>query len=314
MIYKITTPTPFAVGDVNCFLLKGDTLTLVDAGTKTPEAYEVLQLELKELGYTFKDIEQVFITHHHPDHCGWVEAFDRAEILGHPYLNYWLSRDQEFLERHDLFYEQSLHEEGVPEHYAKWVRRFRRSVDLMGNRPVDRVMNEGVELPGHPGWQVQESLGHAQSHLSLWNEREGMLIGGDLLLEKVSSNPLIEPPFRKEEGRPRALLQYNASLTRLLDLPVHIVYGGHGGEVRNAHALITERLEKQNDRAMKVLGMLREESQTVFELTKRLFPAVYEKELGLTLSETIGQLDYLISKELITETVDEAGVHQYASC
>ncbi|ARD46870.1 MBL fold metallo-hydrolase [Sporosarcina sp. P37] len=310
MITKIITPTPFAVGDVNCFLLKGDTLTLVDAATKTPEAYEVLQQKIKEMGYSFADIEQVFVTHHHPDHCGWVEAFDNAEILGHPYLNYWLARDSEFLDRHDRFYEQSLLEEGVPEHYRKWVKRFRRSVDLMGDRPVDRMMNEGDDLPGHPGWKVQESLGHAQSHLSLFHEQQGILIGGDLLLEKVSSNPLIEPPYKEEHGRPRSLLQYNASLERLLDLPLSLVYGGHGGEIHSPHALVTDRLAKQKERAMKVLAML-DEPQTVFDVTKRLFPAVYEKELGLTLSETIGQLDYLTAHELISETADSAGVHHY---
>ncbi|PIC96953.1 MBL fold metallo-hydrolase [Sporosarcina sp. P26b] len=310
MITKIITPTPFAVGDVNCFLLKGDTLTLVDAATKTPEAREVLQMKLKEMGYTFHDIEQVFVTHHHPDHCGLVEQFDRAEILGHPYLNYWLSRDAEFLDRHDRFYEQSLLEEGVPDEYSKWLQRFRRSVDMMGDRPVDRIMNEGDDLPGHPGWKIQESLGHAQSHLSLFNEQQGILIGGDLLLEKVSSNPLIEPPLKKEQGRPKSLLQYNASLKRLLDLPVSLVYGGHGGEIMNAHELITERLAKQHDRAMKVLAML-DESKTVYDVTKLLFPAVYEKELGLTLSETIGQLDYLVANELISETTDSVGVHHY---
>lgn len=311
MITKISTPTSFAVGDVNCFLLKGDALTLVDAATKTPEAREVLRMKLKEMGYTFNDIEQVFVTHHHPDHCGWIELFEHAEILGHPYLNYWLTRDTEFLDRHDRFYEQSLREEGVPEQYAKWIKRFRRSVDLMGDRPVDRIMNEGDALPGHPGWKIQESLGHAQSHLSLFNENEGVLIGGDLLLEKVSSNPLIEPPFKKEQGRPKSLLQYNASLERLLDLPVSLVYGGHGGEIGNAHTLITERLAKQRERAMKVLAML-DESKTVFDVTKQLFPAVYEKELGLTLSETIGQLDYLVANEMISETTDDAGVHHYA--
>ena len=43
MIHKIVIPTPFAVGDVNAFLVKGDTLSLVDAGPKTPEAYEALK-------------------------------------------------------------------------------------------------------------------------------------------------------------------------------------------------------------------------------------------------------------------------------
>ena len=34
-IHKIIIPTPYAVGDVNAFLVKGDTLTLFDAGPKT---------------------------------------------------------------------------------------------------------------------------------------------------------------------------------------------------------------------------------------------------------------------------------------
>ena len=31
-IAKLTLPTPFPVGDVNAYLIKGDRLTLVDAG------------------------------------------------------------------------------------------------------------------------------------------------------------------------------------------------------------------------------------------------------------------------------------------
>lgn len=313
MINKIMTPTPFAVGSVNCFLLKGDSLTLIDAATKTPEAYEVLKEGLRALGYSFRDIEQVFVTHHHPDHCGWVEAFDRAEIFGHPYLNYWLSRDVQFLERHDRFYEQAMHEQGVSGEYMKWIKRFRRSVELMGNRPVDRLLGEGDALPGHPGFVVQESLGHAQSHLSLYHEQQGILFGGDLLLEKVASNPLIEPPFEADAKRPRSLLQYNASLTRLLDLPIATVYGGHGGEIYDAHALITGRLHKQQERAMNVRKLVKDEPQAVFEVTKKLFPAVYAKELGLTLSQTQGQLDYLVSREMIEESVNDEGVYQYVS-
>ena len=65
-------------------------------------------------------------------------------------------------------------------------------------------------------------------------------------------------------------------------------------------SLINSRLEKQKERALKVLDMMNDGEKTIFELTKQLFPKVYEKELGLTLSETIGQLDYLIEEELIT--------------
>ena len=83
-------------------------------------------------------------------------------------------------------------------------------------------------------------------------------------------------------GRPRSLLEYNHSLKRILDLPVDTIYSGHGDEVRNAHALIEKRLNQQHERAMKVLAMMEDKPRTIFELTTELFPAVYEKELGLT--------------------------------
>ena len=311
MIHKIIIPTPFAVGDVNAFLMKGDALSLVDAGPKTPEAYAALEHGLKEAGYSFNDIEQVILTHHHPDHAGWIDAFDQATVLGHTYNDLWLKRDDAFFKYHDAFYLERLIEEGVPEEYLFWVKRMKRSVVLMGDRPLDRLLAEGDALPGHEGWTVMETPGHAQSHLVFWNEQTGEMIGGDLVLEKVSSNPLIEPPLDPKMGRPRSLLQYNASLKRLLTLPVDIIYSGHGNEVRNIHALIENRLVKQRERAMKVLAMMDGGPRTIFELTKELFPAVYEKELGLTLSETIGQTDYLVDEGLVVETRDEGGVYHY---
>jgi glyoxylase-like metal-dependent hydrolase (beta-lactamase superfamily II) len=311
MIHKISIPTPFAVGDVNAFLVKGDALSLIDAGPKTPEAYEALKYGLKEAGYALSDIEQVFLTHHHPDHAGWIDAFDNATVLGHPYNNLWLKRDEAFFNYHDKFYLDCLIEEGVPDEYLGWVKKMKRSVALMGERPLDKILNEGDMLPGHPGWTALETLGHAQSHHVFWNEDTRQMIGGDLVLPEVASNPLIEPPLDPKDKRPRSLLQYNDSLKRILELPVEVIYPGHGDEVRNPHLLIKARLEKQQERAMKVLAMMNNGSRTIFELNKALFPAVYEKELGLTLSVTIGHTDYLIDKELIRETRDESGILHY---
>ncbi|MEZ7171013.1 MBL fold metallo-hydrolase [Sporosarcina sp. OR05] len=311
MIHKLTIPTPFAVGDVNAYVVKGDALSLVDAGPKTPEAYEALKRGLKELGYSFKDIEQVFLTHHHPDHAGWMDAFDRAEILGHPYTDIWLKRDPAFMAFHDQFYLDRLKEEGVPETYFHWVEKMKRPIKLMGERTLDREVGEGEEWSGHPGWSIMETLGHAQSHLVLFNEKTGEMIGGDLVLEKVSSNPLVEPPYNQQDDRPKSLLQYNDSLKRLLDLPVSLIYSGHGNEVKDVHPLIERRLTQQHERAMKVHGMLADRPKSIFQLTQELFPTVYEKELGLTLSETIGQTDYLLAEGFIRQTRNEEGILHY---
>ncbi|BAQ11187.1 metallo-beta-lactamase superfamily domain protein [Bacillus sp. OxB-1] len=311
MIHKIIIPTPFPVGDVNSFLLKGDALSLIDAGPRTPEAYEAIQHGIKEAGYTLDEIEQVILTHHHPDHAGWIDAFDHAKVLGHAYNHPYLTRDEAFLKHHDEFYYDRMVEEGVPDDYLVAAKKMRGTLRYVGERPLDILLKEGDELPGHHGWTVLETLGHAQSHIALWEEETGKLIGGDLVLEKVSSNPIIEPPLDPKEGRPRSLLQYNQSLKRLLDLPIEVIYSGHGNEVRGVHDLIKTRFAKQHERAMNVWSMLSGGPRTVFELTRELFPTVYQKELGLTLSETIGQTDYLLEQGLIREYMDENGLLQY---
>ncbi|WP_342598218.1 MBL fold metallo-hydrolase [Psychrobacillus sp. FSL H8-0483] len=311
MIHKIIIPTPFAVGDVNSYLIKGDVLTLVDAGPKTEQALLALKAGIQEAGYSLSDIEQVVLTHHHPDHAGWVDAFEQATILGHVYNQVWLTKDEDFLQYHDEFYKQCLIEEGVPALYLAWVEKMRRPLNLIGNRPLDRFLAEGDELPGHPNFQVIETLGHAQSHISLWSEQSGVLIGGDHILEKISSNPLIEPPIERGAARSKSMLQYNASLKRVQSLDVQKIYSGHGNEVYNVSDLISSRLEKQKERAFKVLDMMKDGEKTIYELTQQLFPKVYEKELGLTLSETIGQVDYLMDEGLIKEHQNEKGILLY---
>ena len=311
MIHKIVIPTPFAVGDVNAYLVKGEALTLIDAGPKTAEALTALTFGIKEAGYKLEDIEQVVLTHHHPDHAGWTDAFDQATILGHKYNQVWMTRDEKFLQYHDQFYLQCLKEEGVPEEYFRWIEKMRRPLNLLGNRPLDSFLYDGDMLPGHPDFQVLETLGHAQSHLAFWSESSKVLIGGDLILEKISSNPLIEPPTDANEERPKSMLQYNASLKKIQQLPIEKVFSGHGNEVYNIQELVTTRLEKQKERAFKVLDMMRDGEKTIFQLTQQLFPKVYEKELGLTLSETIGQIDYLVDEKLITSKRNEKGILLY---
>ena len=48
-IAKLILPTPYPVGDVNVYLVKGDALTLIDTGVNTEESKEVLSYKLGEL-------------------------------------------------------------------------------------------------------------------------------------------------------------------------------------------------------------------------------------------------------------------------
>lgn len=308
-VHKIIIPTPYAVGDVNAFLVKGDALTLFDAGPKTDEALAAIKYGVKQAGYAMEDVEQVVLTHHHPDHAGWVDAFPTAEILGHGYVDHWLRQTESFMEYRNEFYMREMISQGVPQEYIEKILEVRSELEMIGTIPLTKFLKAGDEVPGHPGLITYDSPGHAQSHLIFVDEATKNVIGGDLLLDKVSSNPLVEPPVDLSFERPKYLLQYNESLKLLRDLNVATIYTGHGENVVNANELITARLEKQRTRAMKVKEML-VTPKTIFEVTRELFPRVYAKQPGLTVSETLGQLDYLVEEKLATSELRD-GVYFY---
>lgn len=310
LITAITLPTPFPVGDVNVYLVKGEALTLVDAGPKTEQAWELFKQKLKKIGYTPNDIEQVVITHHHPDHVGLLDFFPHElPVYGHSYNRPWLIQEKAFFEKQKQFISQLFTLLGVDSQHLKLLGEIDHLYTFSCQRVLSAPLKEGDEICGLSGWNVIETPGHAQSHIVLYNPKTCEVMGGDHLLKKISSNPLLEPPMEGDE-RPKPQLQYNESLKKLLQFPISVVYTGHGEPVYDAHKLIEHRLNRQHERAMNVLSLLNEKAMTAFDICRRLFPTAYEREFMLTMSETVGQLDYLEDSHLITFQ-DENGVRLY---
>ena len=73
---RIQAPLPH-IKSVNTWLLRGDPLTLIDAGPRTDEALVALEAGLLREGLRLEDIELVIPTHHHLDHSGLI-----ATIVG----------------------------------------------------------------------------------------------------------------------------------------------------------------------------------------------------------------------------------------
>lgn len=308
-IHKIILPTPYPIGDVNAFLLKGDALTLFDAGPKTQEAYEALKWGISEAGFNMQDIEQVVLTHHHPDHAGWVDAFPKAEILGHEYVDHWMRKTDEFITYRNNFYRKQLKLQSVPDKYIEKIVQVRGEMELFGTIPLTGFIKDGDEVPGHPGLKAYYTPGHAQSHLIFLDNKTKEVIGGDILLEHVASNPLVEPPVDLSDNRPKSLIQYQESLILLRDLHASKIYTGHGNEITDINRIISIRLEKDNQRSHQVLEILTK-PKTVLEVTMELYSMVYQKQLGLTLSKTLGQLDCLERDGLVTiEQVEGVNIY-----
>jgi glyoxylase-like metal-dependent hydrolase (beta-lactamase superfamily II) len=297
-IHRITLPTPFPIGPVNVYLVEGDSLTLVDAGPKTEEAWESLKRQLRDRGYSPSDIEQVVLTHHHIDHVGLLDFLREAgeiRIIGHPRNRPWIRQDEAFYQNWYRYMEFLFRREGVEEAYIEPnIQLHRLLQEFNCQTDLDREIVDGEEIPGMPGWRVQETKGHAQSHIALYREADGLMIGGDHLIAHVSSNALIEPPDPGERKRARPLLQYRKSLKDCLGMELSRVLAGHGRAITDAHSLIEERLNQQEKRALALRDILADGGpMTCFDLCKKLFPSKYLEQLPLTMSETLGHLDLL---------------------
>ncbi|WP_082233921.1 MBL fold metallo-hydrolase [Halobacillus massiliensis] len=293
IIQPITVPTPYAVGDVHAYLLRSDTVTLIDAGVKTTAAWEAMKSQLKEYNTGPEDVEQIVLTHHHPDHTGLLERFPNAKLLGHEKVKPWIEKDEVFIQKYENFFKELYKEAGVPEQYMAALEESKKTLKYIGDGILSARLEEGDLIPSHEEWEVIETPGHAQSHISLFREADGSLIAGDHLLFHISSNPLLEPPYLDENRRPLPQVQYRESLKKLLNYEVGDIYPGHGKTFKEAHQLIRRRLNKQEERAKQVRNMLIEKPLTAFEVCKKLFPKHMESQFGLTISETMGQLDYL---------------------
>ncbi|WP_170885452.1 MBL fold metallo-hydrolase [Bacillus alkalicellulosilyticus] len=295
------------VGPVNVYLIRGESLTLVDAGPKTKEAWESFIQQLNEIGYGPEDIEQIVITHHHPDHIGMLDYFNgKPTIIGHEKNIPWMSKNQEFLARTVEFYSEFYQQHGISQqNILKLQRVLAGYLDFSCYQQLDKIVKTGDSIDGLDGWQVIEVPGHAQTHIMLVHNESSTVIAGDHLLANVSSNALIEAPYEANEERPKTLLQYRESLHKLRDIQPTLILSGHGPSIHNGINVIQKRLEEQEKRAHHILSLLNEGRKNTVELCEILFPSIYKKQLDLTISEVVGHLDLLEMYEKVNVVIEK---------
>src|SRR4051812_27697194 len=103
----------FPVGAVNCYLVFGEKLTLIDTGSNLPENMNILIKGLGERELTIQDIDQVLLTHHHLDHVGLLERILEVHpipVLGHPNCRPWLKQEPALMNHYLEFSHQFLTE------------------------------------------------------------------------------------------------------------------------------------------------------------------------------------------------------------
>lgn len=309
---------PFALDHINLWLVQDDDgWTVIDCGiadAHTRTAWETIF----ETVLQGRPVTRVIATHYHPDHVGlsawlckrwnvplWMTTgeygFARMMAAG------ITGADEETMlahyRQHGLKDEAMLQElRGRGNHYASLVpalpNAFRRMQD-----------GQTLHIGGH-AWQVIAGHGHSPEHASLYCAELGLLIAGDMVLPRISTNVsvlAIEP-----ESNP--VQQYLDSLARLRKLPADtLVLPSHGKPFRGLHARIDQLSTHHRDRLAEVV-----EACATPCSAADILPVMFRRPLDahqttFALGEALAHLHKLWFDHELTRTTDADGVFRFAA-
>ncbi|MBK5110727.1 MAG: MBL fold metallo-hydrolase [Thermoleophilia bacterium] len=311
-VHCLAVPTPFAVGRVNCYLIEGDPLTLIDAGPRSEQSLSELEERIGETGHAIEDIGLVVATHQHIDHIGLIRTVAERSGAEVAALDLAVDRlaafgDRAREENDDAV--QLMLRNGVSEEVAIGLREVTASFLDWGDKVIVTrpLAHESLLDLGNRSLKVLHRPGHSPSDTVFHDEERRMAFAGDHLLSHISSNPLISRPLDGSPGRTRSLIDYNASLTETRKMDLDLMLSGHGDPILDHVALIDKRFAAEARRLEKIFGIIEERPRPAHAIAEAIWGNVALTQAYLTLSEVIGHTDILIEQGRITET-DQDGL------
>lgn len=124
-----------------------------------------------------------------------------------------------------------------------------------------QIETDGVTL------RAIHTPGHAKDHLCYYLEEEKALFTGDLVL---GAGTTVVP----EEGG--GLIQYMASLRKLLELDLAVIYPAHGPAIRDPYKKLNEYIAHRELREQQVLDALNAGLTQIPAMVKRIYTDVPE--------------------------------------
>lgn len=312
-VWRVTTPMPGRPSSVHAYLAARDDggFLLVDGGLDSDVAWAALDGGVHAAACGWGAVAGHVVTHMHRDHVGLARRVRQQS--GAPLVMGRLDAeraagalrapDGEARYRADV-----MRRGGVPGSLRREAEAARAGDGLGGFVPPDTLFDgESAPLSFAPEWEILSTPGHTAGHVSLYRARDGVLIGGDAVLPRVTSTIGVNRQRTDPVG------DYLATLDRLERLGPALVLPGHGDALHEPRARIAELRDATRAEGRVLLSALADGPATAWELACRRYAG---RELPLSmqlhaLRETLAHLDHLHAAGAIRVEEHEDGAARF---
>jgi glyoxylase-like metal-dependent hydrolase (beta-lactamase superfamily II) len=314
-------PLPFALDHVNLWLLHDDAdrgratgagWSLIDTGAGT-DATRAAWEQLLAGGLDGQALVRVIATHCHPDHvglAGWL-----CERFGAPF---WTTTGEFGFMRMMAAALPGVDGPSAIPHFERHGLRDAAMLDQMGSRrnyypslvpsvplAYTRLQDQQNVTIGGQLWRVITGFGHSPEHASLYCASLNILVSGDMVLPRISTNVsvfAVEP-----DGNPLQL--YLDSLGKFADLPDDVlVLPSHGKPFRGLHTRIRQLREHHVERLAEVLAACAA-PQSAADIVPIMFRRPLDAhQLSFALGEALAHLHKLWYDGQLTRVAGADGV------
>ncbi|MEQ1518315.1 MAG: MBL fold metallo-hydrolase, partial [Usitatibacteraceae bacterium] len=321
-IYWIRMPLPFALNHINLWLLEDEDedglgWTIVDTGYGVPTTHDLWDQHFATI-MGGKPVKRIIVTHYHPDHVGcaaWLHEKTGAPVwmTTSEYLSaHAAAEDVAGFDRENsarLFFAHGLAKVRPDFAEAQTVRAgaYKRGVPTVPKQ-YHRIMEHEEIVIGARTWRVITAFGHAPEHATLFSRDGNILISGDQVLPRITTN--VGVWGNQPEANP--LKQFLDSMEKFDHLPAEtLVLPSHDRVFTGLHERLSE-LRQHHEQRLSELEVALAQPQCAAEILPVLFRRkLDEHHLGFAIGEAIAHLHFLWRAGRATRLRDADGIYVF---
>jgi glyoxylase-like metal-dependent hydrolase (beta-lactamase superfamily II) len=312
-IFWLRMPLPFSLNHINLYILdEGDGWTLVDTGLNTAEVKAHWQT-LFAGPLAHKPVKRILVTHYHPDHiglAGWLCQeqhtalwMARTEYLFAQYLCLDV-RDQPPGEVVRFYKRAGWSAQALERLQARGWGLFSKAVAPLPASFHRLQEGDRLIIQGH-SWDILVGRGHSPEHLCLYSAHAGVLIAGDQLLPRITSNVSVYPI----EPSNNPLQDWLSSLERIKQLDDRLlVLPAHNEPFYNLRARCDQLATDHHEKLERLAAFCTSPKSAVDAFEILFKRAIGADEMMMATGESLAHLHYLEvagrTERIVKEGVD----------